>query len=273
MAENNSVRVTLKVRNDTAAHWTSANPTLAAGEWGLENDTFLFKIGDGTTPWNSLRYLNKFDNSYFTIGSDGEISIDQTYAETLITTSGGTIDGTLSLLDAPVNDTDATNKLYVDTQVANAGHLKREIVVNLPAAVDADPDTIYMVKDNSAAGADKYKEYMKIGNAIEQIGDTSVDLNGLVTGAHTAGNLIMVDNSGALVDAGIIAADIGKLEPGTTSVLGGVKSSIADDFVRITTASDSVGAGFMTLNNVSTTKLYVPSGDTLILDGGNSSGG
>lgn len=273
MAANNSVRVTLKVRNDTAAHWTSNNPTLAAGEWGLENDTSLLKIGNGTTPWNSLPYLNKFDSSYFTIGADGEISVDQTYAETLITTDGGVIDGTLTITNPPVNDTDAANKTYVDTQIANAGHLKREIVTTLPTAANADPDTIYMVKDTTAAGDDKYKEYMKIGNALEQIGDTSVDLNGLVTGTVTTGNLIMTDANGALVDSGILAADIGKLEPGTSSVLGGVKSSTADDFIRITSASDSVGAGFMTLNGVSTTKLYVPSGDTLILDGGSSSGG
>ena len=32
-------------------------------------------------------------------------------------------------------------------------------------------------------------------------------------------------------------------------------------------------SGFMTLNRVSTTLLYVPDGDTLILEGGNSGGG
>jgi hypothetical protein len=48
--------VTIQVRRDTAANWTSANPTLAAGEWALETDTKKIKIGDGTTAWTSLPY-------------------------------------------------------------------------------------------------------------------------------------------------------------------------------------------------------------------------
>lgn len=44
----------IQVRRDTAANWTSVNPTLAAGEMGLETDTGLFKVGDGSTAWVSL---------------------------------------------------------------------------------------------------------------------------------------------------------------------------------------------------------------------------
>ncbi len=43
-------------RRDTASVWSLNNPTLASGELGLETDTSLFKIGNGTTPWNSLAY-------------------------------------------------------------------------------------------------------------------------------------------------------------------------------------------------------------------------
>jgi hypothetical protein len=43
-------------RHDTSTNWTSANPTLAAGEFGYETNTHNFKIGDGTTAWNSLAY-------------------------------------------------------------------------------------------------------------------------------------------------------------------------------------------------------------------------
>jgi len=43
-------------RRDTAAVWTSYNPVLASGEIGLEIDTSLFKMGNGSTPWNSLPY-------------------------------------------------------------------------------------------------------------------------------------------------------------------------------------------------------------------------
>jgi Major tropism determinant N-terminal domain len=43
-------------RRGTAAQWTSANTVLASGEFGLETDTARFKVGDGTTAWNSLGY-------------------------------------------------------------------------------------------------------------------------------------------------------------------------------------------------------------------------
>ena len=59
MPINNTVRVTLKIRNDLAANWSNNNPILAQGEFGLENNSFLLKVGDGVTAWNSLPYLNK----------------------------------------------------------------------------------------------------------------------------------------------------------------------------------------------------------------------
>ena len=46
----------IQLRRDTAANWTSTNPTLASGEMGLETDTNLFKIGDGSTTWSALLY-------------------------------------------------------------------------------------------------------------------------------------------------------------------------------------------------------------------------
>jgi hypothetical protein len=49
--------VQIQLRNGTAAQWTAANPTLAAGEVGIESDTKKQKFGDGTTAWNSLGYV------------------------------------------------------------------------------------------------------------------------------------------------------------------------------------------------------------------------
>ena len=46
----------IQLRRGTSAQWSAANPTLAAGEIGLETDTKLFKLGNGSTAWNSLIY-------------------------------------------------------------------------------------------------------------------------------------------------------------------------------------------------------------------------
>lgn len=48
--------IQLQFRRGTAAEWSSANTVLAIGELGLETDTNQFKLGDGTTAWNSLSY-------------------------------------------------------------------------------------------------------------------------------------------------------------------------------------------------------------------------
>ena len=51
-----AVQTQIQVRRGTAATWTSTNPTLTAGEVGLETDTGKFKIGNGSTAWASLAY-------------------------------------------------------------------------------------------------------------------------------------------------------------------------------------------------------------------------
>jgi hypothetical protein len=64
--------VQIQLRNDTAANWTSENPTLAVGEVGVENDTNQFKIGDGVTAWNDLEYAVAEPNTLGIIGDQTE---------------------------------------------------------------------------------------------------------------------------------------------------------------------------------------------------------
>lgn len=70
--------------------------------------------------------------------------------------------------------------------VANAHHLKREIVSVLPEVSEANEDTIYMVPDagsTDAAGSNKsvYTEYMLVNGAFERIGTSDVDLGNYFT--------------------------------------------------------------------------------------------
>lgn len=53
----------IQLRHDTAANWTAANPVLDVGEFGVEEDTTLFKTGDGVTAWNDLAYANTGDGT------------------------------------------------------------------------------------------------------------------------------------------------------------------------------------------------------------------
>ena len=49
-----SVKTTIQLRRDSASDWALANPVLAEGEIGIETDTGKFKIGNGTSAWNSI---------------------------------------------------------------------------------------------------------------------------------------------------------------------------------------------------------------------------
>ncbi|MBN9522615.1 hypothetical protein J0H58_29520 [bacterium] len=49
--------VRIQLRRGTAAEWTSADPTLAEGEVGIELDTLKLKVGDGSTAWSALPYV------------------------------------------------------------------------------------------------------------------------------------------------------------------------------------------------------------------------
>lgn len=56
--------VQIQIRRDTAANWTSNNPTLAQGEMGYESDTHKLKFGDGTTAWSGLSYFGGSGGGY-----------------------------------------------------------------------------------------------------------------------------------------------------------------------------------------------------------------
>jgi hypothetical protein len=52
----------IQVRGDTAANWTAANPILADREMGYETDTRKLKVGNGTSTWTALPYINGSDS-------------------------------------------------------------------------------------------------------------------------------------------------------------------------------------------------------------------
>jgi hypothetical protein len=89
---------TIKLRTGTTSQWTKANPVLLLGEPGYDSDTHILKVGNGSTPWMSLKgYLN-------------ETTLAATYAP------GGTA-GTISMVDlgdAIAGEVDRANAEYAE---------------------------------------------------------------------------------------------------------------------------------------------------------------
>lgn len=133
--------------------------------------------------------------------------------------------------------TDAYTKSETDAKisaaVANADHLKREIVTKLPDTDSADENTIYMVGSGAGSEDSVYEEYMLINGGFEKIGSSEVDLTNYalksyVDSAKTeakeyadslSSNYATADQ-GALADSALQKADI------TT---GGANGTIAVD--------------------------------------------
>lgn len=103
--------VVIQFRRDNAAVWASENPILAEGEIGVELDTDLFKIGDGSTAWNDKGYAQivgpKGDTgNQGPKGDTGDAGADGADGRTILNGSG-----------APAAELGVDGDLYLDTSV------------------------------------------------------------------------------------------------------------------------------------------------------------
>lgn len=63
---NKIIDVDVIVKHGTKAAFASKNPVLKKGELGIETDSGVMKLGDGSTTWNNLAYIG-VDNEWQTI--------------------------------------------------------------------------------------------------------------------------------------------------------------------------------------------------------------
>ena len=73
--------IQVQLRRGTTTQWSTANPTLAAGELGVDTTLTKFKVGNGSTAWNSLGYA--------TVTFQGAYSAGTTYYPNDIVTLSG----------------------------------------------------------------------------------------------------------------------------------------------------------------------------------------
>lgn len=93
----------IQIRRDTAENWTSANPILAQGEFGVETDTLKLKIGDGVTYWRDLRYYHS--GSPYIPGTGIDITDFRISNTGIVTLTTGSANGTIK-----ANNTDIAVK-------------------------------------------------------------------------------------------------------------------------------------------------------------------
>lgn len=74
----------IQLRRDTAANWSTNNPTPSAGEPCFETDTGKLKIGDGITAYNSLPYQGGTSDTAVTTDTAQTISGQKTFTNDII---------------------------------------------------------------------------------------------------------------------------------------------------------------------------------------------
>ena len=168
----------MQQRRGTAAQWTAANPTLAAGEIGFETDTNKFKLGNGSTAWTSLAYF--VDASIVFDSSEVQGLVD-TAVSNLIDGAPGTLN-TLNELAAAIND-DQSYSAYVTNTFSNVNTRLN----NLETA-DVDIRTVANTLANTVATGQ--------ANTTSELSTLS---NNLTTHANLAINAHGISNTAALV--------------------------------------------------------------------------
>ena len=93
------IRTTFKFRRNLASYWAEKNPVLAEGEPCFELDTGKLKIGNGTTAYKDLPYVNS-----------GSVQVEIATKDVI---------GVMKLYDSIGNNTDGTMNQKVITDELN----------------------------------------------------------------------------------------------------------------------------------------------------------
>lgn len=136
--------VQIQFRRDTAANWTSNNPTLAAGELGYETDTGQMKIGDGSTAWTSLgytgvtsSYVNTAINNLVDTAPDALNTLNELAAALNDDADFSNTIATSIAAKAPLNQTISTKSSNYQLQASDNGALIKvdgTVTITIPSS-------------------------------------------------------------------------------------------------------------------------------------------
>jgi hypothetical protein len=283
-----------KQRRDTAANWTTANPTLLAGEIGIESDTGYWKVGDGSTAWTSLAYLS---------GLGAEIPVsrlaDGTARQLLQTDAAGTgvewasnidVPGTLDVTGAATFDNNVTvqgdltvNGTTTTIDTTNLAIEDKNIEIGkvaTPTDVTADGGGITLkgTTDKTISWVDAtdawtFSEHVNIASGKEYriagtkvLDATSLGSGVLITSANiTDGTIVNGDINAAAAIAGTkVSPDFGSQTIATTGVFSHALGAAATPSITFTgdlnTGIYSPGADQVAVATNGTGRLFVGSG-------------
>lgn len=148
MADETVIKTTFLLKRGTSADWARVNPVLMRGEPGIETDTMVFRIGDGSSRWLSL--------------------------------PGVTVNAARGLIDA-------SGTIHTFEEISQITGLELVSVQELPSASASTMNKIYLVPSSSSTQTNIKDEYITIRETEagtgeytyrwELIGSTAIDLD------------------------------------------------------------------------------------------------
>jgi hypothetical protein len=247
--------VRLQLRRGLADDWNDANPTLAAGEIGIETDTNTFKFGDGNTPWNSLEY-----------------ALSGTVDDYILLTTKGAANGVASLDSSgfiPASQLPPLAKVTVSAVANQAARLALTAEAG-DIAIQADNGTTYVLSSSPASTSGNWREIsataaISAAVAAHEADTTSVhgiaDTSLLVTtnGTQTLTNKTITSPSGLVKsDVGLANVDNTSDENKPVSIAAlaalGLKAPLESPALTGTaTANNLTISGNLTVNGTTST--------------------
>ena len=119
----------LQLRRGGAQEWANANPTLAQGELGIELDTGRFKIGDGVSAWNTLRYERPVESTSNTANTLVQRDADGNFA-------AGTITATIIGNSSTAARLASTRQIQISGDLSATGNFDGSQNLNLASSLE-----------------------------------------------------------------------------------------------------------------------------------------
>jgi hypothetical protein len=208
----------MQQRRGTAAQWTAANPTLAAGEIGFETDTSKFKMGNGSSNWAALTYFS--NNAALTDLLDGA-------PDAL---------NTLNELAAAINDNPT---FFSSVSESISGSITQHNLVTTNVHGISDTSTLATTSDINDAIASVTGDYSQLaGTGIDwNSNDDRFDIDSTIATASS-----LTDHNSATENVHGIA---------DTTVL-----ATTSDVSTAQTAAETTASGYVTTHNSATTNVH-----------------
>ena len=195
----------IQLRRGGAQEWANSNPTLAQGELGIELDTGRFKIGDGVTAWNTLRYERPVESTSNTANTLVQRDADGNFA-------AGTVTATLIGNSSTAARLASTRQIQLSGDVQASGVFDGSQNLNLTSSISLISTLPHYDGTDTATGT--YTKVTvdakgRITNASNPTTLADYNLNGTVEGSSAQPYDLDLVSIAGLTTTGLISRTSG----------------------------------------------------------------